>query len=95
MAGLITSLLEMGLEERLLDILVKTFKVILIHMDIRYPHDHMIGLVSIWRTHITRRFVLFFSMLMTILTEVFYVFFFSLSKLTLGKHIRVGHSSFL
>jgi hypothetical protein len=32
MAGLITSLLELGLEEKLLDILVKTFKVILIHI---------------------------------------------------------------
>jgi hypothetical protein len=32
MAGLITSLLELGLEEKLLDILVETFKVILIHI---------------------------------------------------------------
>jgi hypothetical protein len=36
MAGLITSLLELGLEEQLLDILVKTFKVILSNMDTTY-----------------------------------------------------------
>jgi hypothetical protein len=52
MAGLATSLLELGLEGEMLDILVKTFKVTLSNMVITYSCHTRVGFISVQNTYI-------------------------------------------